>query len=399
MPADVLVVEPNRTVRRIVERTLRGEGWIVRSAADGAEAAALSERMIPSILLVEESAAPAALLAHPALRGVPIVTMGVRAALEPLGATDPRDPMGRATATLPKPFAPDALIATLADTLALGATRRPSASEPEDGPPTRERLLLGEVGLGHEDSLAGRLEHVPLADVLQLLASQGQTGTLEIKSGETAIAIGLQRGRVDLVVGRGLADAGFRLGRHLLAQGLVTRDALSSVLSAQHDRARGARESELSRLGALLVERGQLTTEQLRGALTAQTNELLVEALRLERGTFRFLRGRTRAEAAEAHLALVVGPLLLDAVRRVDEWRVLEARVRSLECVLEPEPSAPRWLGDDLLADEDRSLFGAADGERSLRALVTALGTTDRAITASALRLLAMRALRLAGQE
>ena len=359
MQADVLVLEPNRTVRRIVERTLRGEGWIVRSAADGQEALALSERMIPSILLLEESAAPSTLVAHPALRGVPIVTMGVRTPLEPLGAPDPRDPMGRATATLTKPFAPDALVATLASTLALGASRQPSSSDHDDGPPTRERLLLGEVGLGHEDSLAGRLEHVPLADVLQLLSSQGQTGTLEIKHGEIAIAIGLQRGRIDLVLGRGLADAGFRLGRHLLAEGLVTREALSSVLSAQSDRDRRGRESELSRLGALLVARGQLTSEQLRVALTAQTRELLVEALRLERVTFRLVRGRTRAKAAEAPHELTAAPLLLDTVRRVDEWRLLEARVRSLECVLEPEPSAPRWLGDDLLGDEDRALFGS----------------------------------------
>ncbi len=399
MPADVLVVEPNRTVRRIVERTLRGEGWIVRTAADGHEALALVERMIPSILLLEQSAAPAAQLGHPTLRTVPIVTMGVRAPLEPLGATKPHDPMGRATATLAKPFAPDALVATLASTLALGADRRAISTGDEDGPPTRERLLLGEVGLGREDSLAGRLEHVPLADVLQLLSSQGQTGTLEIKNGETAIAIGLLRGRIDLVIGRGLADAGFRLGRHLLAQGLVTREALSSVLATQDDR-RGdrARPSEISRLGALLVARGQLTSEQLRAALTAQTTELLVEALRLERGTFRFVRGLTRAEAAEAHLELAVAPLLLDAVRRVDEWRLLEARVRSLECVLEPEPSAPRWLGDDLIGPEDRALFGAADGERTLRALVAALGTTDAAVVSSALRLLAMKALRLAGQ-
>jgi hypothetical protein len=66
--------------------------------------------------------------------------------------------------------------------------------------------------------------------------------------------------------------------------------------------------------------------------------------------------------------------------------------------VLEPEPSAPRWLGDDLIGPEDRALFGAADGERTLRALVAALGTTDAAVVSSALRLLAMKALRLAGQ-
>jgi hypothetical protein len=63
--------------------------------------------------------------------------------------------------------------------------------------------------------------------------------------------------------------------------------------------------------------------------------------------------------------------------------------------VLEPEPSAPRWLGDDLLGPEDRALFGAADGERTLRSLVAAVGTTDAALVSSALRLLAMRALRL----
>lgn len=413
---DVLVVEPNRTVRRIVERTLRAEGYVVRTAADGTAALGLCGQAIPALLLVD-AVVSEALVAHPSLRGVPVVTTGVRAPVRALGETDPRDPLGRVTATLAKPFGPETLVETLAGTLARSAGRSAARGTSEtgtDGAPTRERVPLsgqdeGDHGLAPDDALAGRLEHVPLPDVLQLLATQRQTGTLEVRGGETSVAIGLTGGKIDLVLGRGLAGTGTRLGRFLLELELVSREHLAAALASQRvQRGREARRDDTLHVGALLVGSAVLTEEGRRSALLAQSLELLVEALRASRGTFRFRRGHSLPEAAEARLGLGVAGVLLDAVRRVDEWRLAEARLETLDAVLEPVTSASRWLdparpedgaGTDASLDaDDRAVLETADGARTLRAIARVLDREEASALASARRLVAMRALGLGGE-
>jgi two-component system response regulator MprA len=55
MAERVLIVEDDRAVRRMLERSLAKEGFEVRAAADGAAALALSERSTPDLVVLDVS--------------------------------------------------------------------------------------------------------------------------------------------------------------------------------------------------------------------------------------------------------------------------------------------------------------------------------------------------------
>ncbi len=383
---DILVVDHSRTIRRIVERTLRLEGYRVRTAESGDEALRLAEAERPSLVLVDSHLPPLgggldglglveALGRIDNLRTVPVVTMSARPAAPP--SSGARELEGRVVDTIRKPFSPEALVAALASAVARAELRVSAEGEhasDTDGPTTRELPTLGEVSLGERDGLVGRLEHVSLADVLQLLHAQQQTGTIEIRGDDVAIAIGLAKGAIDLAVGRALGGSALRLGRYLVEDNLIDPEDLALALGAQRA-ARGhgrARDGASAWIGTLLVKRGVVSPEQLRRALTRQTTDLVVEALRAPRGTFRFVRLVAREEAAEARLGLSLPGLLLDGLRRIDEWRLLEERVRSFDMVLEADPRGLRSLGEERLTLDERSILHALDGKRTLREVASA---------------------------
>jgi CheY-like chemotaxis protein len=51
--AAILVVDDDALIRRMLERTLRAEGYDVRSAADGGAALAAIERSVPDAMLLD----------------------------------------------------------------------------------------------------------------------------------------------------------------------------------------------------------------------------------------------------------------------------------------------------------------------------------------------------------
>jgi len=402
--SDILIVDANRTVRGIVERTLRAEGYRVRAVGGGAEALQSAAAARPTLVLLDASDASAekrsALEGHglrrafaqsDVLRNVPFVAMVVRPSDEPAPDVGARALLD----TLTKPFSPEALVAALTAALARSAT--PAAAIPSDAAPpvTGERSALGEVIFAAEDALAGRVEHVSLADVLQMLAAQQQTGTLEVRSEDLVVAIGLSRGRVDLALGEGRACAGTRLGRILVEEGAVSRAQIDEALAAQRSLIadRRDRDDPALRLGTLLVEGGAVTKDELTRALGRQTTELVAVALRAARGTFRFVRSLARREAAEARLGMPLSPLLLEGIRRLDEWRVLTARVESVDVVLAAHDVGVSSLGEGVLVDDERELLARLDGRTSLRDLA---GTE---LARVATRLLALGVARVATDD
>ncbi|AKF07801.1 two-component response regulator [Sandaracinus amylolyticus] len=246
--------------------------------------------------------------------------------------------------------------------------------------------LRGEVGL------EGRIEHVPLGEVLQMLQHLRQTGVLEVRrSGADearTISVCMSHGTIDLALGRD-QDQEFLLGRYLLEEELLDRDDLERLLSA---RAPGPR----TLLGTRLVKLGYLSHEELQRALVRQTSELVYESLRWKKGSYRFVRFATRPEALEARLGLPIGAILMEGLRRVDEWRLIEEQIRSWDDVLRPDRDAIAAIDLDRLAPEERSVLDAIDGEKSVRAIASQLGMGSFELGKILFQLLTARLVRAA---
>jgi DNA-binding response OmpR family regulator len=220
--------------------------------------------------------------------------------------------------------------------------------------------------------LSGNLAAIPIGAVLQLLQMEAQTGTLAIWNASSEMNIHMRGGLVDLVQSRGAGDE-FRLGRFFLEEGLVTEAELEEAVKSDKTPSSGPRSGRAKLLGDRLVESGKVTEAQLKDALTRQSSELIYELLRWQAGRFEFRQGLSAPLAERARLAMPVASVVMEGFRRVDEWRVIEARLGSFEQVLLPDPASVESMGgDEKLARAERAVLDAVDGERTVREVIAA---------------------------
>jgi len=84
-------------------------------------------------------------------------------------------------------------------------------------------------------------------------------------------------------------------------------------------------------LGERLVAAGVIAPEALRRAVAEQAHDLIVEVLRAHRGIFGLRTGPAHLPEAMVRPGWAVDGLLFEALRRIDEWAVIEREVPSFE--------------------------------------------------------------------
>ncbi len=218
------------------------------------------------------------------------------------------------------------------------------------------------------EALAGDISIVSIAEILQLLDLQRQSGALSMFTKHAEVTLYIEKGRVDFASSRGMRGE-FLLGRYLVDLGAVTRDELNNVL--EH------RTGNKRLLGELLVQLGMATEEQVKRALVRQTSELLYEAVRWNVGRFAFTVGALNPAASKAALGMETGALVMEGFRRVDEWRLIEGSF-DFDEVLYQDTVALERLGEEAnLTRQERTVLEAIDGERTIREIVDSLNISS----------------------
>ncbi len=212
---------------------------------------------------------------------------------------------------------------------------------------------------GTRQVLSGDISVITIAEVLQLLELQHQSGTLLVATRGGEVSLFLDRGMVGLARSRGLRDE-FLLGRYLLESGILTRDTLESVIKNNTSR---------RPLGERLMELGLATESQIRAALERQTSELVYELVRWKSGRFAFEVGVTDEGAQHVALRIPVTALVMEGFRRVDEWRLIEGTFDFDEVLYRDELAIDR-LGSTDLTQQERIVLEAIDGEKTVREIV-----------------------------
>ena len=207
--------------------------------------------------------------------------------------------------------------------------------------------------------LTGDIAAIPLAEVLQVLQMQRQTGVIRVSNQKSAVTIYLRQGLIDLVQSRGLAEE-YRLGRYFIEKGAVARDELEGILKD------GGREKLL---GESLVESGRVRPEDVQEALERQSSELVYDMLRWAYGRFSFTREAFRPEAEAARLGLSVAALVLEGFRRVDEWRLMESTIH-FDQVVYVDQAALDALGEGKLTRQEQLVLDAVNGQRSVSQVI-----------------------------
>ncbi|HUZ02061.1 MAG TPA: DUF4388 domain-containing protein [Thermomicrobiaceae bacterium] len=162
----------------------------------------------------------------------------------------------------------------------------------------------------------GDLVDLPLADILYVLSSHGSSGRLTLSIPGDEITLVFDRGHVASVT---TTDANLRIGRLLVDQGYVTEDQMEQALALQ------AVELDRTRIGDVLVELGFVNSRQITRAVAAQLEASLFRILIQPGGSFVYTPQESYVEEPLVD-EIPIEPIVLDAIRRADEWLATNGR-------------------------------------------------------------------------
>ena len=214
-----------------------------------------------------------------------------------------------------------------------------------------------------EAAFWGSIAHFPLSDILQLLAMQNCTGVLRVSSDQSDISVQLKKGCIELVVGKGIPEE-FLIGRYMVQEEMISRQDLDLLLSSR----KGSRL-----FGDQLVKLGYLTDEDLARILRRQTTGILIEALGWSEGNFSFYPEEELEGLSVTGNRIEIAGLVMDGLRQVDEWRVIERKIPNLDVVFEPlEVRGSFFIPADLTYEES-FVLGYVDGKSTVREIIQAV--------------------------
>ncbi|HEY5927229.1 MAG TPA: DUF4388 domain-containing protein [Kofleriaceae bacterium] len=224
--------------------------------------------------------------------------------------------------------------------------------------------------------LRGDLRVVPLAEVLQLLDVQEQSGVLTVERSGARVDIYFRRGRVDQAIAEGVPDE-FLLGRFVIDAELMARGDFEAFLES---RQRGSSPTSASSSGSMagarllgqsLVKLGHLAETDLKSCLTRQSCELIYEILRWRHGRFRFSAGmELPPPVIDAALGLDVEAVLMEGYRRVDEWHLIERAIDNFDVVFLRNEDSVAQMGRGRLTREELAVLEQVNGKNTVKEIV-----------------------------
>jgi DNA-binding response OmpR family regulator len=220
--------------------------------------------------------------------------------------------------------------------------------------------LLGEGSPG----LRGDLRVVPLAEVLQLLDVQEQSGVLTVERSDARVDIYFRRGRVDQAIANGVPDE-FLLGRFVIDGELMSRTDFESFLESR------ANVTGAKLIGQALVKLGHLNDIDLKSCLVRQSSELIYEILRWRHGRFRFGAGlELPPPVIDAALGLDVEAVLMEGYRRVDEWHLIERAIDNFDVVFLRNEDSVAQMGRGRLTREELAVLELVNGKNTVKDII-----------------------------
>ncbi len=222
-----------------------------------------------------------------------------------------------------------------------------------------ESVPGGEDGDG-SPALVGNVSAIPLSNVVQLLSIQRQSGILDVVSYNSTASVQFSRGKIRMATAKGVRSE-FLLGRYLVEEHMLSRQDLDLLLSSR---------TSPRLLGEQLVKLGFITKEDLTKVLARQTTDIVVELLRWSFGKFLFHPGRDLHGASRAGNNLDATTVVLEGLRQVDEWRLIEQEIPSFDSV--PHVVSGSLFDVSDLSQEEVVILGLVDGERKVRDVISA---------------------------
>jgi len=215
-------------------------------------------------------------------------------------------------------------------------------------------------------ALVGNLRDFNLADFLYLVDRGYKTGRLTLKRTDDAATLYFEKGKLVYATQYSREE---RLGEMLVRINRITEEQRDHALRLQQGPYAG------KPLGAVLVELGYISEEELKRHVRTQIEETVYRLFTWSDGEFRFDAGVLVAPTdVMITIPLGVENIIMEGVRRIDEWSRIRDRIPSTDVVVKfvDQPSE-RAKGVNLTPDEWR-VFARINGKDSVRTIAERTG-------------------------
>lgn len=196
----ILVIDDSKTIRRLCDSELSSAGYVVLLAPTAEEGVEAAQTQSPDLIILDHQLPGTTgyevcvqLLANPNTAKIPVVassTLRKKAYAEYVDCDNVVD-------MLPKPYSPDALIATVENALNTAAMVVQSQCEGSAVPE-----VINELG---EASIAGEFSCFGLREIIDLLNNGSKTGTLEVEIERARVFVFVSNGRIQAITASGIA--------------------------------------------------------------------------------------------------------------------------------------------------------------------------------------------------
>lgn len=159
--------------------------------------------------------------------------------------------------------------------------------------------------------LEGRINPaLTLPEVLQFLSMGKMTGTLAVAHGTNSVTLTLRSGRL---INSSSLRMSRKLGQILINRGTLLRSQIEEALAAQKAQA------QPEPLGRILIGRGLITEDELRQSIRLQLEEEMWDLFGMQEGSFKFEHAH-EGTLSPSLVELDIEPLIMEGMRRLDEW-------------------------------------------------------------------------------
>ena len=215
--------------------------------------------------------------------------------------------------------------------------------------------------------ITGNLRTMQLGELLQWLSLGSKTGTLLIDGHGVEKRVYFQDGRIASTSSSSEREY---LGHFLVSHGFITEEELKMAMEVQE-------ESQIL-LGKILVMINAIAEADLLRLMKKKAEESIYDVFLWTEGDFEFIDG-DGPDQKMVPLSLDVTGIIMEGMRRYDEWQVIRQRVPDSSVV----PEIVRPLEMELLHDREKLIMPYIDGQRTIEEI--ALHTHNAEFTVSKL--------------
>lgn len=253
-------------------------------------------------------------------------------------------------------------------------------------------------------ALAGTLKDFGLPDIVQLIGLQRKTGTLHLKTPSESVKVIFEGGNI-VAAESSIQRPSDRIGNALVTQGAITQDQLDQALAVQ--------KQTMQRLGHVLISEKIVAEDALRKAVEAQLFQVVFRLFRWREGEYNFETQATVDYERTGAVSLGADFVLMEGIRMVDEWPIIERRIPSMASVFKRVVDASQVLakgnqeeglegldgilsgvggsgggGKLALSGDELLVFNAVDGKKSCTQIVESTPLHDFAVCRTLLDLM-----------